>query len=138
MVFPFSNGMKTIKNYFYRVSYKMQLLEGIVFTVFGNIIFLLTAHADNNGLNITTVDQVRTSVLCPIFNAMFGILMVISIIMILWGAFKYMKATGDAQDVTDATKTVTYAAVGIAVALCAKAFPIVVGSIFSLSGLTSC
>ena len=134
--------MKTIKNYLYRVSYKAQLLEGIVVTVFGNAVFLFTAHADNTqtaqGINITNVSQINTNVLCPIFNNMFLILMVVSIIMILWGAFKYMKANGDAAEVTEATKSITYAGVGIAVALIAKAFPIIVGSIFGVTGLTSC
>ena len=59
--------------------------------------------------------------------------------MVFWGSFTYMRAQDDAEKVSEASKTLTYAAVGIVVALCAKAFPIVIGGIFpSVGGITSC
>jgi len=83
------------------------------------------------------VSDISTNVLCPIFNAIFYVLMFVSILMILWAAFTYMRAEDDSERVTRATKTITYAVVGIAVALCARAAPIVIGSIFSLD-ISSC
>lgn len=136
--------MKTIKNHLYRFGSKAQLLGGLAITAFVNTLFLFTANiagaqmTPSPGLNITDVNQINSKVLCPIFNSTFFILMSISIIMILWAAFTYMRAEDDADKVSRATKTITYAVVGIAVALLAKAAPLIIGSIFGVEGLTTC
>jgi hypothetical protein len=133
--------MKTMNNYLYRFGYKAQLLCGSVVTVFASAFSFFTAYAAApaaQGIVVSSVSDINSKVLCPVFNALFWILMVVSMLMVLWAAFKYMKAMGDAEDVLIATKTITYAAVGIIVALCAKALPIVVGSIFGITSLTSC
>jgi hypothetical protein len=129
-----------MKNYLYRFGCKAQLLGGLVITVLGNALFFFTAYAQTTaqGIQISNVSQINTSILCPIFNAIFSVLMVVSIIMILWGGFTYMRAQDDAEKVHRATLTITYAVVGIVVALCAKAAPNVIGSIFSVTSLTSC
>ena len=104
-----------------------------------NAALLFTAHAQTQGINVTNVDTLRSNVLCPIFDAAFWILMGVSILMVFWASFTYMRAQDDAEKVSEASKTLTYAAVGIVVALCAKAFPIVISGIFpSVGGITSC
>ena len=132
--------MKTIKNYLYRFGYKAELLWGLVVTVFSSALFFFTAYAQTpaRGISVTNTAEINSKVLCPIFNSIFDILMVVSVIMILWAAFTYMRAQDNPEKVTEATKTITYAAVGIVVALCAKVFPAVVGSIFTVTGLAAC
>ena len=130
--------MKTIKDYLYRFGYKMQLLGGIAITVLGSAFFFFTAHAQTPSISVTSVTDINNNVLCPIFNSLFDIFMVVSILMILWAGFTYMRAMDDAEEVTKATKTITYAAVGIVIALLAKVAPAVVGSVFNVTGLSSC
>jgi hypothetical protein len=62
--------------------------------------------------------------------AMFGILMVISIILVLYAAFLYITAAGDSEKITKAGQTITYAVVGIIVALLASGVPDIVNSLF--------
>jgi len=80
-------------------------------------------------LTIDNPQDVNSKILCPIAGYMFYILIGLSTIMILYAGFQYITAGGDSEKVGDATKTITYAAVGIAVALIAKAFPNIVASI---------
>ena len=60
---------------------------------------------------------------------MFWILITLSTIIVLYAAFMYMTSQGDEAKVSTATKTITYAAVAIVVALLAKGFPVIVASI---------
>ncbi|MEK7195480.1 MAG: hypothetical protein AAB655_02175 [Patescibacteria group bacterium] len=94
--------------------------------------------ASAQGINISDVSEIRTNILCRIANTMFWILITLSVIMVLWGAFMYMTSSGDEKKVGDATKTITYAAVGVVVALMAKGFPALIASIFGIDSLRSC
>ena len=69
-------------------------------------------------------------VFCNIIAIFFWIVIVISIIMILLAAFNYVTAGDDTEKTTKARKMLTYAAVGIAVALLAEGFPQIIGSVF--------
>jgi len=55
---------------------------------------------------------------------------VVSVIMVLYAAFMYVTAGDDTEKTSTARRTLTYAAVGIAVALISTALPDIVGSIF--------
>ncbi len=74
--------------------------------------------------------ELASNILCPIISAMFAVLMVISSIMVLYGAYLYLTAAGDTEKVSKGTKTITYAAVAIVVALVAKNFPIIIATFF--------
>jgi hypothetical protein len=64
-------------------------------------------------------------------NWMFDILLTLSVIMVMWAAYVYLTAGDDTEKVHKATKTLTYAAVAILVALLAKGFPNIIASIFN-------
>lgn len=70
------------------------------------------------------------SQICNVFNVMFGILISVSIIMILWSAYLYVTGKDDAEQITEAKKAMFYAALGIIAALLARGFPLMVASIF--------
>jgi hypothetical protein len=72
-------------------------------------------------------------IVCKIANYLFTIALVIGVIYALVAAFKYMTAGGDSAKVSEAHKTLTWAAVGIAVAIFAGSLP---GVIASLMGYT--
>jgi len=70
-----------------------------------------------------------------ILNWVFGILMVISVAMILYAGFRYLTAAGDETKVKSAKKTLTYALIGVGIALLSKAIVLVIASI--LGGTTN-
>jgi heme/copper-type cytochrome/quinol oxidase subunit 2 len=70
------------------------------------------------------------NVLCSFIAYFFWIVIIISVIFVLYAAFSYVTAGDDTEKTTKARKTLTYAAIGIAVALLATTFPTIVGSIF--------
>jgi Type IV secretion system pilin len=80
--------------------------------------------------NISSPSDVETAVWCPIIGWMFWILMSIAVIMVLYAAYLYVTAGEDTEQVHRATKTITYAAVAIAVALIAVGFPNLIGTVF--------
>lgn len=101
--------------------------------------FLLTNAAYAQGITLENPEDISTKILCPIARWMFGILISLSVIMVLVGGYMYLTAGGDSEKVSKATKTITYAAIGVAVAIIARGFPILIGSIFpGVSGIRSC
>src|SRR5581483_7133984 len=64
--------------------------------------------------------------LCTIFVDLFYALIALSGIMILIAGFNYVTAGDDSEKVSRATKMITYAAIGIGVALLARAIPNIV------------
>ena len=85
----------------------------------------------------TSESTLISAVLCPIINAMFDVLIAVAIIMVMWAAYTYLTAGDDTEKVHSATKTLTYAAVAVVVALLAKGFPILISSVFSQT-VTGC
>jgi len=69
---------------------------------------------------------------------MFVVLMAIAVIMVLYAAYLYVIAGDDTERTTKARKTITYAAIAIIVALVAKGFPSLVGSLFTSSLAGGC
>lgn len=59
----------------------------------------------------------------------FLIIMAISVLAIIWGAVLFLKSGGSQEDVDNAKKTIMFAAIGIIVALLAKAVPSIVLSV---------
>lgn len=79
--------------------------------------------------------------LCSIINWFFWIIILLSVIMVLVAAFDYVTAGDDTEKTTRGRKRLTYAAVGIAIALLASGFPAIVASVFpgtNVSGTVSC
>jgi len=65
-----------------------------------------------------------------VINIIFIGLMILVIIMVLMGAFKLMTAAGDTAKVTAGRNQILYAAIGLIVALVAKAVPSIVSALF--------
>jgi hypothetical protein len=65
-----------------------------------------------------------------VINIIFIGLMILVIIMVLLGAFKLMTAAGDTAKVTAGRNQIMYAAIGLIVALVAKAVPSIVSALF--------
>ncbi len=91
----------------------------------------LSSEAHAAGITLKDYTEINSVILCPIARDMFWVLIAISTIMILVSAYMYVTAGGDPEKVGKATKTITYSAVGVVVALLARAFPLVIASIFN-------
>jgi len=76
---------------------------------------------------------------CQLVGYFFWFIMSLSALMILYAAYTYVTAGDDTEKTSKARKIITYAAVGVAVALLATVFPQLVNSIFSTpaSGISS-
>jgi len=109
--------------------------SSILFPVFASAAsFALPASAQ---ITISNTQGAHAAI-CNVFTWMFWILLSVSIIMILWAAYLFVTAQDDASQVTEAKDAMLYAAVGIVVALLARGFPLVVGSVFGAQGLQGC
>jgi hypothetical protein len=99
------------------------VLIGILAVVFSSVANGATATAPT-GI-ITSSDDI-VALLCGILNWMFWGLVVLGMAMVLIGGYIYATSGGNSEKVGQATKTLTYAAVAIVVALCAKGVPLLV------------
>ena len=99
-------------------------------------VLAMTAYAQSAPTIANNDSDLGGDLFCPIINWMFFILLGVAVIMIMWAAYLYVTAGDDTEKVHRATKTITYAAVAIIVALLAKGFPLLIGSVFT-SGITT-
>ncbi len=86
--------------------------------------------------NITSI-QSFLQLFCTVFAWAFYFLIVLAVIFVLVAAFKYLTAAGDPEKVKSAGATLLYAAIAIAVALLARAVPLIVGTFLTTSGTVS-
>lgn len=91
--------------------------------------FALAASAATAPTNIINNADSVVSLLCVGLNWMFYILIVLSIIMVLIAAYIYLTSNGEPEKVNKATKTLTYVAIAIVVAILAKGVPVIIGDI---------
>lgn len=100
------------------------------------LIALPTAHAAITAAPSVSITSVE-GIICYIFygfDYLFWFLMAIATVMVLLAAFNYVTANGDSEKVSKATKMLTWAAIGIAVALIAYNVPSIVSSFFGHTG----
>ncbi len=86
-----------------------------------------TVTLPSGGISNTTT---LGALMCNIIAVMFWILIIVAVIMIILAGFNYVLAGDDTEKTTKARKMLTYAAIGIAVALLAEGVPQIVSSIF--------
>jgi heme/copper-type cytochrome/quinol oxidase subunit 2 len=87
----------------------------------------VTANTANSPVQNATDIQ---GLMCNIVSWFIWVVILVSVIMVVYAAFTYATAGDDTEKVATGRKTLTYAAVGIIVALCAAGFPAIVQSVF--------
>ena len=70
-----------------------------------------------------------TKILCNIRDWFFTFALIIGVIFVIVAAFQYMTAAGDSEKVRKAHWSLTYAAIGLAVAILAAGVPQLIGSL---------
>lgn len=83
---------------------------------------------------VTTTGQIQ-QLMCNIIGWFFWFIIVLTVIMVLVAAFDYVTAGDDTEKTTRGRKRLTYAAVGVIIALLAFVFPGIISSLFSGSSL---
>ena len=80
--------------------------------------------------NINNIGQItgNAGIFCTAINWIFWLLIVLTIIMVLVAAFKYLTAAGDPEKVKSAGATLLYAVIAVVIALLAKGLPLIVSS----------
>jgi len=123
---------------------KLFLLAGSRFLVLGSL-FLITNIAQAavsvpkppTGNLPTSPVQNTTDIqnlACGLLPWIFWGLIVLAIIMALVAAYRYATAAGEPEKVGNASKTLLWAAVAVAVAIIAQGIPYIVGSFFTSGG----
>jgi len=106
-------------------------------SLFGWMVAGIANAATSAPVIVSDVNNLGTGLFCPIEDWMFWILLAVAIIMIFWAAYLYVTAGDDTEKVHKGTRTITYAAIAIVVALLAKGFPLLVGSLYGQGSMTS-
>jgi len=70
-------------------------------------------------------------ILRTIVNFLTALLIILAVVFIIWAAFIYLTAGGDAEKVGNANKMLIYAAVAIAIALLAQGIVYIVAQLFT-------
>jgi len=65
---------------------------------------------------------------CNIMNWVFGFVLILAVIMVLYAAFLFLSSGGDSAKVTRARSALVWGLVGVAVAFLARALVFIVGS----------
>lgn len=74
---------------------------------------------DENG-DVITAEKGVKSLVVTIINLLSWLVGVISVIMVIWGGFKYLTSGGEAGKVTSAKNTIIYALVGLVIVALAQ------------------
>lgn len=104
-----------------------------------------SAYAQLPGVPLPAADQTQVGTnaqgvigfICSTFNFVFLGLLLAAVAFVLLAAYRYLTAAGDPAKVTLANKTLIFAAVAIAIALLARAVPVIVGSFVVQGGNSS-
>ena len=89
--------------------------------------------------NIITNATDVTNIFCAADKWLYWGLITVSVIMFLYGGYIYATSEGNSENVRKGTKTLTFAVIGIMIALVAYGIPILIGSFFGVtSGLNAC
>ncbi len=110
------------------------LLMGFMALLFAPVVFAAVNIPPPNTGNVAgstgvigTIGDIAT-LFCGIINWIFWGLIVVAIVMFLLGGYRYATSGGDPEKVHGATKSLTFAVIGIVVALVAAGVPYLVGS----------
>lgn len=116
-------------------------------SIIGSISGLLMvpfAYAQSTGgtqtlpTNLLTNTTAVSNLFCGVLLWMFWGLIVLGIAMFLVGGYTYATSNGDSEKVSKATKTLTYAAIALVVAIVARGVPLVIGSLLGATGFNVC
>lgn len=108
----------------------LTLFKGLVPLAMSLVPLAPLAFAQNQPAGVVTSSEDVTKLFCGALAWMFWGLIVLGVAMVLVGGYMYATAAGDAERVNKATKTLTYAAIAMAVGIIAQGIPYLIASFF--------
>ena len=102
--------------------------KALLITLCSLLAFSALAYQGLPDPGVSTVDQLIAKIY-KVMDVVFAILIIFSVMFILYAGFTYVTAAWDAEKATKANQMIIYAAVGVLVAIFAKAIPAVVANI---------
>ena len=124
--------MKKIKNFLYPLASRWGVLSTAMAIAIAFIVLIPSAYAQpvvtQSYPTIAVTPQGVVTSMCTVVNWLFYILMVLSVMMVLFAGYTFVTAGDDTEKVSKARKMITYAALGIVIALIAKGFPTLIYS----------
>jgi len=93
---------------------------------------VLGSEPMNISVQVNNLGDLRTSIICRIVFWMVTFIIGISVVMAVYAAFLYLTSGGSEEKVGQAGKLLTYVAIGIAIAIFAKVFPVLVGDLLGI------
>lgn len=115
------------------------LIRSLFFIATPALMPLVVAAAGPEGVPRTLQDLY--TVICNASNWFFAFVMVIAVIAFLYGAILFFSTGGNEQQVSRARQVITYAVVGVAVAVLARSLIYVIGDslgVTDVAGLFGC
>lgn len=76
--------------------------------------------------SLQTSSNIISFICTVVFSWLFTIAILLSVVLVLIAAYRYLTSAGDPGKVKLATNTIIYAAIGIAVAMLARSLPFIV------------
>jgi hypothetical protein len=86
--------------------------------------------------DITGIYGGQNSIVCSILTWIFTLAIVFSVVFVFVAAYRYLFSGGEPEARGKAGKTLTYAAVGVAIAILARGFPAIVSTLFPSANAT--
>lgn len=115
---------------------KLKISAAALIILLDNVGLFATASAATlPRVNISTDEQLSSVIICGVAVAMFWVLLALTTVLVIIAAYRYLTSAGDPEKVRNATRTLTYAAVAVIVALLAKSFAPIVSSF--VGGITA-
>lgn len=114
---------------------KIMSIAGVSTTLLGNVFPLIAAAQSQASLPpppITTPGQ-AINIICTVAGWLFAILIVLAVIFVIIAAFRYLFTGASSEGVEKANKALIFAAVAIAIALLARAVPLIISGILGSS-----
>lgn len=79
------------------------------------VLFLFAESIDASAVDIPEVSA--EALVTAVVGAVFGIIGLVSVIMIIYGGYQYVTSSGDSGQVSKAKRTITYAVIGLIITL---------------------
>jgi Type IV secretion system pilin len=128
----------------YRLIWLRQVAPSAITVVVGFLVSSFAqAQTNSNGLvtaptNIITSPSSVVQLFCTVLGWMFWALIVLGVAMFIVGGYRYATSGGEAERVSKATKTLTYAAIALVVGLIAGGIPSLISSFLGNGALNAC
>lgn len=104
----------------------------------GFVVFAPSVFAQNVQTPPISNEGDLLRILCRIVSVLFTVLLIFSVGAMIYAAYLYLFGGTDPKKISDANKTIIYAAVAVAVGLLARALPVVVASFLGGSVTAPC